>query len=155
MKTLLFLRHGTAGWDAPDDINRTLTKRGYQEAQAVAAYFEKEKHHPELLIYSPAKRAKATASIVHVALQGTAIELDELLYPTTPDHVMKRIGELDDQLDTVLFVAHNPGLSDLATSLTGQYIGLSPANMVAITFEMDSWHYISPGLGTLQLHFSP
>ena len=68
MKTLLLLRHAKAENAAPgsSDINRALNERGKKEAQAIGTFIRKQNLTVELVLCSPAVRARETAELVLV-----------------------------------------------------------------------------------------
>jgi phosphohistidine phosphatase len=65
-RELLLLRHAKSDWEtgALDDFDRPLAKRGRKEAPGVGEWLLREGLVPDLVISSPAERAKETASLV-------------------------------------------------------------------------------------------
>ena len=86
MKTLLLLRHAKAENAAPgaSDINRSLNERGKKEAQAIGTFIRKQNLSVELVLSSPAVRARQTAELV---LSAAEIKLnvgyDQRIYDKT------------------------------------------------------------------------
>ena len=115
MKTLALVRHAKSSWDHPgiDDHDRPLNERGIRDAPRMAARLAAE--HPGLrgaaLLSSTALRAATTADAFASALD-TTVRLDERLYGATPRRIVELVSR--SLRATVLVVAHDPGLSDLA-----------------------------------------
>src|SRR2546430_10016545 len=66
VKTLILLRHAKSSWDDKTlrDFDRPLNKRGLKAAPMVGETIRKRKLRPELVLSSPAARAKQTTRLV-------------------------------------------------------------------------------------------
>ena len=66
MKTLLVLRHAKSSWkeDSLPDRERPLNKRGQEDAPKMGALLRKQDLLPDLVLSSPALRARSTAELV-------------------------------------------------------------------------------------------
>ena len=66
MKTLLLLRHAKSSWKDQDlaDFERPLNDRGRKAAELVGNFIEKEDVSIDLVISSPAVRARQTIELV-------------------------------------------------------------------------------------------
>ena len=67
---------------------------------------------PEVIISSPAVRAKSTAKILATAIGSpkSGIIVDDLLYAAGPEGLVSVIRGLDNAVDCVMLVGHNPAL---------------------------------------------
>src|SRR6266480_3652337 len=76
MKTLLLLRHAKSSKEDPGlrDFDRPLNERGVMDARLVGDFIRQQKIQPDLIISSPAERARQTADLVLKAA-GLKIEL--------------------------------------------------------------------------------
>src|ERR1041384_1277380 len=124
MKTIVLIRHAKSSWKYPElkDIERPLKKRGFNDA-AIMAKVLKDKHIiPGLIISSPAVRAVETAKIfAHgFGYSVNLIEREPKLYLETKSRLLKTVKKMDDRYTSVFLVSHNPGISDLANTLTGE-----------------------------------
>ena len=83
MVELLLLRHAEAEPAALDgeDFQRPLTARGRDAALAAAARLTALAWHPQRLLYSPAARTTATATLIAQALKLDAHTLQEVPVP--------------------------------------------------------------------------
>jgi len=111
MKTLFLLRHAKAENAAPgsSDINRALNERGKKESQAIGAFIKKQNLTFELVLSSPAVRARETAELVLSAAEVTTnVRYDQRIYEASPRQLLDVISEVEANQSAVLLVGHNP-----------------------------------------------
>lgn len=126
------IRHGKAGYNAPSDDARPLTAEGVQQAKNNGALFDKLGITPSAIYTSPRLRAQQTAQYIGEALD-IAPEINEacnfdfsaqqalmLAQNFTPDAIL-------------VFVGHNPSMSQAVTDLTGARVDLSPCSLAYVT----------------------
>lgn len=133
MTNILLIRHAKTEYPAPgmDDFDRALTQSGKEEAVRVSAKVLARGVHLDLIISSPAKRAKMTAEIFAKTLypaQGI-IFLPELYHPH-PSVFDEVIAKLDSSIKSVAIVSHNNGITDFANSLGIVSIDAMPTSSV-------------------------
>ena len=142
MKTLLILRHAKSSWkdDQVGDHDRPLNKRGKRDAPRMGELVQQVQLQPELIISSTAKRARKTASRVakQCGYQGI-IELQGTLYLAPPGAYIEALRKVDDPVNRVMVVGHNPGLEQLLTLLTGQHILLPTATLAHVELDLARW----------------
>jgi phosphohistidine phosphatase len=158
MKTLLLLRHAKADNAAPgsSDINRTLNERGKKEAQAIGTFIRKQNLTVELVLCSPAVRARETLEFVLSAAEVTAnVRHDQRIYEAGPHQLLEVISEVDEHKSAVLLVGHNPGMEELLRELTGREEPLSTGMLAKIEFNLDVWSKVTEDRGILELIFRP
>ncbi|MDG1851131.1 MAG: histidine phosphatase family protein, partial [Gammaproteobacteria bacterium] len=64
-KELILMRHGKSDWaKALPDYQRPIKKRGFEESARVGLWLREQGLVPELLMSSPARRARDTAETV-------------------------------------------------------------------------------------------
>src|SRR5689334_1838719 len=122
MKTLLLLRHGKASWDDPalEDFDRPLNERGVTDSKLSGKFARRQKVKADLVLSSPATRAKHTAELFIAAadLENSPV-FDERIYEASARRLLQVLSELDDGNESVLLIGHNPGFEDLLEHLTG------------------------------------
>ena len=66
MRELFIMRHAKSSWDDPtlSDFERPLNRRGKEDAPLMGEHLKRLGIKPDLIVSSPAKRAKKTAKIV-------------------------------------------------------------------------------------------
>lgn len=82
MRELYILRHAKSSWDdlTLADFDRPLNSRGREDAPLMGRHLAKLEIKPDLILSSPAKRAKKTAKIVakELAYEKKEIEFVEI-----------------------------------------------------------------------------
>jgi phosphohistidine phosphatase len=142
LKSLLILRHAKSSWDEPSlaDINRPLNKRGKRDAPHVGFLLREEGLVPDLILCSPALRARKTAEAVaeNCGYEGE-IEIQDSFYPGYPADFLEVLGRLPDQYQSVMVVGHNPGLEELLTTLTDESVALPTAALAQVSLPIHTW----------------
>ena len=144
MKTLLLIRHAKSSWDTPglSDFDRPLNERGKKEAPEMAKRVKDRKIEIDLLVSSPAKRARKTARFFAetFGFKKDDILLVEDLYAATSASFEKTVRGLEDKRDVVAVFSHNPGITVFANSLTNVRVDDMPTcSIFALSAETDSW----------------
>ena len=120
MKRLYLLRHAKSDWADPalDDFDRPLNGRGVKSAPAMGRYMRREGLIPALVLCSPSRRTRQTWELMAPALKAQPpVDYADDLYEAEPARVLKRIGEVPENLASLLVIGHNPGLQALAHRL--------------------------------------
>jgi phosphohistidine phosphatase len=158
MKTVILLRHAKSDWgDASlKDFDRPLAARGERDAPRMGKALRKRGLIPDLIISSPAARAKATIeAAARAAKLDQKIEFDEAVYGASSAELVKLIRGLRDAISCVLLVGHNPGFEDLVGRLSGEPERMPTAALACIEFQVDHWENINDGEGKLAWLITP
>ncbi|MHB8439230.1 MAG: SixA phosphatase family protein [Acidimicrobiales bacterium] len=168
MKRVWILRHAKAGPHSADDHGRTLVERGRRQCAGIADQLSKKMGpggFPPLVISSSAQRAQLTAQLVVEALGApTTIEVDKQMYQADADDIVVRLQALDDEIDSVVVVGHNPALSELAVLLTADdddkgrskvRDGLPTAGLVIFGFDVSRWGNVCAHGGRVEAMYVP
>ncbi|MGD1959191.1 MAG: histidine phosphatase family protein [Fulvivirga sp.] len=153
-KTLQLLRHARAMDKTSEqrDIERELNSIGLQNSTRMGINFSKKKEEFDIIITSPAMRAKTTASLIaeQIAYNTAKIHVNDEIYEASIRSLLKVVNQLKDEWDSVLIVGHNPSVTYLAEYLTRGEIGdMTTCGVVKIEFDIESWAEVSEGLGKL------
>jgi phosphohistidine phosphatase len=133
-----------------------LNKRGLEAAPLMGAVMKKNNFQPDVIISSPAMRAKQTAeSIKDTAQLDAEIEFDERIYEANPQALVKVVSEIDDANDLAMIVGHNPGLESLIKFLTGNLEPMPTAALAVIDLEIEKWSGINSSTGNLRILIRP
>ena len=139
MRTLILLRHGEAETRAASgrDRDRALTARGRIDAALAGRAMAADGLKPDAVLVSPAVRTRQTWEAARAALPDApeAVEASDL-YDAPPLALIT--AAQDERADTVLLVAHNPGLPALADLLTGDPRlgeGFPPASFAVLRLD--------------------
>ena len=146
MKKLYIIRHAKSSWkdDSLRDFNRPLNKRGKQNAPLMGNRLRDKNIKPDLVISSPALRAKTTAEIIAKLVRyDKNIIFDERVYEATPAKLHAIVTETDDKNSILFLVGHNPGLNMLAEAYVRFDENIVTCGVVEIAFDCDKWADIS------------
>ncbi len=158
MKTLFVLRHAKSNWDNSDlsDFERPLNSRGLDTARFIGGLIYERNLQPQIIISSPAKRAKQTAVLVkELAEISKPIIFDERIYEASPLTLFNLIREFDDKFESVMIVGHNPGFEDLVRTLTGETVVMPTAALAKINLDIENWHELDAVSNELEFLIRP
>jgi phosphohistidine phosphatase len=146
MKELLILRHAKSSWSNPSlaDIDRPLNKRGKRDAPRIGALLRDQDLVPDLILCSPAVRAKKTAQAVsnESGYEGE-IEFHDDLYPGDTSTYLEILASSPDEIDRAMIVGHNPGLEEFLDALTGESARLPTSALAQIRLPIHDWAEIN------------
>lgn len=168
MLTVSLLRHAKSSWDdlALDDFDRPLSKRGSNAAPEIGRALSRLKLKPDLVLCSTAVRTRATLALVLLELgpPPPKVRFEDALYLASPAAMLALIRSLDDPVQHVLLVGHNPGMHALALELTGiaertdmaELATKFPTSAFAnIAFDVARWGDVRSGSGRLVVFMTP
>jgi len=122
-RELLILRHAKSDWSAGNvgDFKRPLAKRGKKDAPRVGAWLYREGLVPDLVISSPAQRARQTAEKVCKSMdyKKKKIQWHAEVYGADVRDLLRLLERCPPTARIVLLVGHNPGLEELVLYLAG------------------------------------
>ncbi len=151
MKRLTLIRHAQADNPLPDqqDWHRPLTKRGQRDAKEMSRRLKEQQPRPEIILSSPAIRAKQTAEIFAACFAKAELVMNEELYLAEPKNLLAAIQQLGDVADHLILVGHNPGISELADQLSKdrRIEGMPTASIVTMEFSITTWQALLPATG--------
>jgi len=154
---LVLMRHGKAENGQMDqrDHDRALAPRGILNTIDQANEFRPAAG--DGMMVSDALRTRQTAD----ALFSAWSDLGESSLPERRDTPQGYLAPASLWLDLISLetgprrlwiIGHNPGISALVTELTGDYIGMTTADIVTIDLAIDQWSDIRPGCGSVLRH---
>lgn len=116
MPTLVLLRHAKSAYPASvADHDRPLNGRGSRDAPIAGRMIGDAVPHIDLALVSTATRAQQTWELARPRLSVEDVVDVPELYLASADAMMRRIRAVD--CDSLIVVAHNPGLEVLAERL--------------------------------------
>jgi phosphohistidine phosphatase len=134
------------------DIDRPLNKRGKRDAPEMGRRLANQGIKPDMIVSSPARRARKTASQFAKALgfDKKKVTIHEGIYGATTDELLKIIQGFDATAAQVAMVGHNPETTVLANVLGDLDIDNVPTcGVVAFDFATDSWQEVERGTAAL------
>lgn len=159
-KELFLVRHAEAEDMQRDikDIDRVLTADGCQDAMRMGKLLANNDHIPDLVLSSVAERAKETTKYFceQLGIELEKVVFAEDLYESSVRLMLGTICKTPDQYQKIYLVAHNPSISFLAESLTGEVIGnMSPGTVVHLGSDISSWQEASQNSFSMKKFFDP
>jgi len=149
MKTLLLMRHAKSSWKDSEipDFDRPLNKRGEKDAPRMGKVLKKERLRPDLILSSPAVRAKETTKAVVEKLEyDEHVEYLDSLYLGEPENYFQALLDLSDEVDRVLMVGHNPGLETVLQILSGKVESLPTGAIAYLQLPIRSWKALNSSI---------
>jgi phosphohistidine phosphatase len=153
-RRLILLRHAKSDWPDVPDRDRPLAKRGRRDAPRMGRWLHEHGYQPDVVICSNARRTRQTWDLVAPELGGSpAVRFEPRAYAASAMTLLYLAQELPSRYQTALLIAHNPGLSELASSLAappaadnGPRPGISlPTAAVAVLEFSGDWPSLTPG----------
>jgi phosphohistidine phosphatase len=154
MKRLLLVRHAKSGWqtDVNADIDRKLTKQGNRDASEMAALMRRNIPKLDKIVSSPAIRAISTAQYFanDFGIPFNKIQTNLGLYERGITYIKKLIANIDNSIEVLMLVSHNPMITSLVTNLIGNETPmLEPCSVVCIDYNISKWNEIENVNGKL------
>ncbi|MBN35482.1 MAG: phosphohistidine phosphatase [Rhodospirillaceae bacterium] len=164
--TLFLLRHAKSSWADPgaDDHERTLQDKGRERATELAGWMEDRALGCDLVLCSTAVRACQTLDLVLPALGEPEVRHAPEIYQTDANGLIELLKAVDDSIERVMVIGHDPVLQITATTLAMSATGDAmdrlkrkyPTSALAmLTFGAAGWASLGPGVGHLELFFVP
>lgn len=158
-RELLILRHAKSNWEtgASRDFDRPLAKRGKKDAPRVGEWLYREGLVPDLVVSSPAERARETAVKVCKSMEfkKKKIQWDDEVYGAGVADLLRLLARCPRDARTVLLVGHNPGFEDLVRYLAADELEepsdgkLLPTAALARLEMPDDWSTLEAGCAQL------
>jgi phosphohistidine phosphatase len=146
MKSICIIRHAKSSWGnlTQPDYDRPLNERGHRDAPIMAARLKAKGFIPDLLVSSPALRAKTTCLHFCESLEmdaGKIIFVPSLYHAPEPVFY-EVIAGIPDKYNSALLFSHNPGITHFVNSLLPGKISIDnmpTCGMFAVSFSSEHW----------------
>ncbi len=168
MKTLILLRHAKSSWDdtVSRDFDRPLNAKGERAAATMGRKLKSLGLRFDILVASPALRVEQTLDHFGRGMGETlAPQWERRLYLASAETLLDQLRDLPDEVDTVLFAGHNPGLEDLVLMLVPDSDDeplrdsveekFPTASLAEIRFDAEKWADIRARGGHLERFVRP
>ena len=158
MIELLAMRHAKSDWGvAAADRERPLAPRGVKAAKRMGRALTRIGAEPELMLTSPAVRARATAELAAAAGGWqAAIRVVPGFYGGAWSDVTAGIAAARPSVQRIMVIGHEPTWSDLVAALCGGGRVTMPTGAVAcLRIDDTDWTALGPGCAELRWHLTP
>ena len=121
MRQLLLMRHAKSSWDDPKlaDHARPLNARGRLAAASMGEAMRRLGLAPDVVLVSSARRTLQTLQALEPWDDTPLIEPMDSLYLANGAQLLTVLQGVAETARSVLLIAHNPGMHELAVTLTG------------------------------------
>ena len=151
---LILMRHAKSSWDNKgDDHARPLNNRGRNAATTIGHWLAAKGYVPDIVLCSNAERTAQTWARVSAMLAALPdVQFEQSLYLATAEKLFQVLLQVQDA-ETVLILAHNPGIAVLAAALADRapahrhFDDYPTAATTVLYFATDSWENVTPGTG--------
>jgi phosphohistidine phosphatase len=146
MKKIIVLRHAKSSWKdlSLGDFHRPLNGRGKTDGPIMSRYLSKKIDCIDYLHSSSSVRTFETSKFFISKIEFKNIKYDDNLYHGSGQSIISFIKNYPDQYNSVMIIAHNPGLTNLINMITHINLDNFPTTGIAnIDFDCDSWNNIS------------
>ena len=120
---------------------------------------------PQLIISSPAERAKQTAELVaEICSYDRSIEWDASFYGGGSEDLISALSRLPNSIEHVMLVGHNPRMEETAADLLnptgmgwndGPAIRIPTAGLICVELHITDWTVLRPGDAMLRWFIIP
>ena len=163
MKRLFLIRHAKSDWanSLLLDIERPLNARGHADAPHMAMHLKTKGFIPDLIVSSPAVRARTTAEYFAKAfnIPSESIDFQQDIYEADQRDIMHVISELPESAETVFLFGHNPTLTYVADNFSKKerFDNIPTCGIVEIhaNTEGSLWQHFNPKTADAVASFFP
>jgi phosphohistidine phosphatase len=164
VKQLFLLRHAKSSWEDPGlaDHDRPLAPRGRRAAKLIAEHLRRHGIAPELVLCSSAARTRETLELIAPALgEAVPVQIEDQLYAASEQVLLERVRAVEDGIESLQLIGHNPGVQQLALLLAGSGEKVTaparkyPTGALATLEFSASWHELGPGRVELTAFVTP
>ncbi len=165
-RRLYLLRHAKSSWDDSSlpDRDRTLAPRGRRAGAAIAGYVREHGIGPDLVLCSPATRARETLELVAAgfpAERPPRVEFEAGIYEASAQRLLEILRRVPAAEATVMLIGHQPALQDLTLLLASadqdreRLTGKLPTAALVTLAVPGSWAELGPGTAQLTGYVKP
>lgn len=156
MKKLYIYRHADAlpAIDGQPDHDRLLSPQGEDECGRVGAFMQHTGFIPAFALCSTASRTRSTLEHTCKAIgRDIPVRYEAGLYLASPGDIFYLVNSVEDEVESLLVVSHNPGIHDFCRMLAkrGDRVGQGEINMrfptatlALLQLPIDHWAQLSP-----------
>lgn len=152
MKTLIIIRHAKAEQSNGADSQRKLIDKGRRNTAFMAKKLLDEGHKIDKIFSSPSLRTKETTELIAAVQQlpESNIKYFDNLYLGDTLQITEAVNWLQENVQTLAVVGHNPGVTNFTNDITGSHIEPLPTCGVAIiNVDCDDWQQFNDAKKTL------
>lgn len=145
---LILLRHAKSDWDSgvPGDFDRPLAPRGRKDAPRMGKWMRDNGIIPDLVLCSPAARARETLAAANDELGVGHIVYEDGIYGASRGDLLGLIEQYSRRCGNLMITGHNPGLDELLYFLCRTKPPLTETGKLMTTATVAVLGFASTGL---------
>ena len=146
MKKIYVLRHAKSSWKdlTLGDFHRPLNSRGQTDGPMMSVYLSTRIDMIDFLHCSSSVRTYETSKYFIERIKFIDIQYDESLYHSSSSEIISNIKCYDEQYNSAMIIAHNPGLTNFINEISDISLdNLPTTGFVEINFDCTKWSDIS------------
>lgn len=136
MYKLIVMRHAKSDWNNNlSDHQRPLNQRGERDALSMGKHLVSQEIRPDCMVVSSAERTQQTARLMlySFSIDNTQLVSEDELYLANHVTMLSVIKHYAQDNQTLLLLAHNPGIEELVIYLAGQIPPLTENHKLMVT----------------------
>ena len=144
---LILMRHAKSDWSngSQSDHERPLNRRGKRDAPNMAGWLAECNLIPDLILVSSSQRTRETVGLMKEIWQtDPKIDYQEGLYHSSPEEIIAAVQSNPGEHQTVMVVAHNPGMTSLVSHFAGDFVEMPTAAIAIFQPTCESWSDLRP-----------
>jgi phosphohistidine phosphatase len=113
------MRHAKSDWSGSgcSDFERPINERGERSAKIISQWLFDNEKIPQHIVSSSAVRARQTTELIVSTISPEIISYEKELYLANVETLLHLIQDYKTGLNSLMVVAHNPGLEELVEYL--------------------------------------
>lgn len=142
---LIIMRHAKSDWGdrSLSDHERPLNPRGRRDSPRMARWLSENGLVPGIILSSSSQRTRDTVELMlPIWDDEPAVIFTDDLYLATPLQIVEVVQEMNGGHESIMVLAHNPGVTSLASVIAGQSLEMPTAAVAA--YECNESSEISP-----------
>ncbi|QDT08152.1 SixA phosphatase family protein [Planctomycetes bacterium K23_9] len=139
---LILMRHAKSDWSdgSMSDHDRPLNQRGQRDTPRMAIWLAEQDCVPEGVLCSTAQRTRQTVQLLGDSWENDLpVSFCDSLYLGSPESIFQTICSEGGDAACLLVVAHNPGMSQLASAMANQALEMPTASVAVFEVDVESW----------------
>jgi phosphohistidine phosphatase len=150
---LILMRHAKSDWGSAGqrDHDRPLNARGRASAKALGRWLKARGAIPDEILCSSARRTQETCALLDLAVAPTLLKS---LYLADAHEMLTVLQGATGK--TVLMLAHNPGIAELAEEIVSappeheRFSDYPTGATLLARFDIADWGNLRPGIGQVE-----
>ncbi len=166
MKYLYIIRHAKAEpfKSNQEDHERQLIEQGKKRAEKLGKWLLNASPGIEQIFCSSSNRTCQTAEIINTEfLDKVPVNINSELYGATEEILLNFLVNINDEINSIGLIGHQPGIKNLAIYLTGGYskglenslnVNFSTSSALILLLNIKRWDQISERIGILSNYYN-